>query len=154
MADFYADSSALVKRHVAEAGTAWLQTVADPASGNTMITSQISIVETISAFQRRVREGSLSMADAQQVRSDFLALCTSEYQLVACTTAIITDAWALLERHPLRAYDAIQLASAIATNRSLHHAGLPVAIMLCSDQRLRQAAIAEGLLTDDPALHP
>ncbi len=154
MADYYADSSVLVKRHVAEPGTRWFQAVADPVSGNTIITSQISIVETISAFQRRVRDGVLLMADAVQLREDFLELCQTEYRLLACTPALVTASWSLLERHPLRAYDSIQLASALAAQAALHAAGVTTFTMLCSDQRLSRAAAAEGLIIDDPAKYP
>jgi len=107
--DYYADSSVLVKRHVFEPGTNWFQQLADPASGNTILTAQISIVEVISALQRRVREGVLTQVDAQRLGGDIRALGQHEYQLIAVTLAIIERACQLLERHPLRAYDAIQL---------------------------------------------
>jgi hypothetical protein len=47
MADYYADSSVLVKRHVREAGTDWFMALADPATGNTIITAHLSVVEVI-----------------------------------------------------------------------------------------------------------
>jgi hypothetical protein len=34
MAVFYADSSVLVKRHVVEAGSLWVENVCDPQQGN------------------------------------------------------------------------------------------------------------------------
>ena len=71
MADFYADSSVLVKRHVREAGTDWFVAVADPATGNTILTAQISQVEVISALQRRVRDGELDASDAVRLGDDF-----------------------------------------------------------------------------------
>jgi uncharacterized protein len=39
MADYYADSSALVKRHIPEIGSAWFQALADLDAGNTILTS-------------------------------------------------------------------------------------------------------------------
>lgn len=39
MAHFYADSSALVKRHIAESGSAWFQALAAPPAGNAITTS-------------------------------------------------------------------------------------------------------------------
>ncbi len=51
MAHFYVDSSVLVKRHIAEHGSAWFRALADPAAGTTIITAQISIVEVVSASQ-------------------------------------------------------------------------------------------------------
>ena len=35
MADYYADSSALVKRHIPEIGSAWFQALTDQIAGNT-----------------------------------------------------------------------------------------------------------------------
>jgi uncharacterized protein len=60
MAEHYADSSVLVKRHVNEIGSGWFRALADPATGNVIITSRVSIIEIYSAFNRRVREASLS----------------------------------------------------------------------------------------------
>jgi predicted nucleic acid-binding protein len=154
VSDYYVDSSVLVKRHVFELGTNWFQHIADPASGNTILTAQISIVEVISAVQRRVREGVLTQADAHQIAIDVRALGQHEYHLIAITSAVIERACQLLERHPLRAYDAIQLAAALITDETYRAANLARAIFLSSDQRLRQAAIDEGLPTDDPSRYP
>ena len=59
MEEFYADSSVLVKRHVPEAGSSWFRAIADPASGNVIITARVSVVEVYSALNRRVRAGTL-----------------------------------------------------------------------------------------------
>jgi len=53
MAYYYADSSALVKRHVREAGTDWFRTLAETASGNVFITARLSLIEVYSALNRR-----------------------------------------------------------------------------------------------------
>jgi uncharacterized protein len=60
----------------------------------------------------------------------------------------------LLDMHPLRAYDAIQLASALAANTKLSVAGLPASIFVSADVQLLSVAIAEGLTVDDPNTHP
>lgn len=53
---YFADSSALVKRHVAEIGSRWFSQLADAQTGNTIIISRLSISEIFSAFNRRFRE--------------------------------------------------------------------------------------------------
>ena len=63
MADYYADSSVLVKRHVQETGAAWFRQLADPATGNVIITARISAIEVYSALSRRRREARLSGTD-------------------------------------------------------------------------------------------
>ena len=45
MADYYADSSVLIKRHVREAGTDWFCALADASSGQVITTARISEVE-------------------------------------------------------------------------------------------------------------
>jgi len=53
---YYSDSSVLIKRHVHEIGSLWFQNIADPKSGNVIITATLSVVEVISALNRRKRE--------------------------------------------------------------------------------------------------
>ena len=154
MADFYADSSVLVKRHIAERGSAWFRMLADPATGNTIITAQISVVEVVSAFNRRVREATLPRADYARIRADFDALCGSEYRLVSTSLLVLERARDLLEHHPLRAYDAVQLASGLIANAALLSAGLPALTFLAADTGLLNAAAAEGLGIDDPNVYP
>ena len=56
----------------------------------------------------------------------------------------------LLERHPLRAYDAVQLASGLFANDLLIAMEQPTLTFLCADDRLLAAAQAEGLAIDNP----
>lgn len=154
MADYYADSSALVKRHVHETGTAWFRTLADPTAGNVIITARISMVEVYSALNRRRREANISAADYAQIVADFATICATEYQFVELTASVVERARLLLERYPLRAYDAVQLASALLTHDTLQASGLPPLTFLAADDRLLTAAEAEGLATDNPNAHP
>ena len=154
MTDYYADSSVLVKRHVNEIGSGWFRALADPATGNTIITSRVSIIEVYSAFNRRVREASLSPVDYAQLAADFASIYGDEYQIVELTVPVADSARALLEHHALRSYDAIQLASALITSEALQAAGLSVPIFLAADDRLLNAAQAEGLPIDNPNAHP
>jgi hypothetical protein len=59
----------------------------------------------------------------------------------------------LLERHPLRASDAIHLATALTSNQLLSNGDLPALTFLCADDRLLDAAMAEGLGVDNPNHH-
>jgi len=60
----------------------------------------------------------------------------------------------LLERHPLRAYDAVHLATALRIHRWLVAAGQVGLAFLSADDRLNTAAAAEGLAVDNPNQHP
>jgi hypothetical protein len=153
MAFYYADSSALVKRHVAEIGSAWFTALADPAIHNTIVTAHVSLVELYSALNRRIREQTLTRADYAQIIPDLDLIFNSQYGIVPLSQTVINEAKGLFERHPLRAYDAVQLASAIYTQSGLHAAGASPLIFLSADGRLLTAAEAEGFVTDNPNLH-
>ncbi|MDQ3652337.1 MAG: type II toxin-antitoxin system VapC family toxin [Acidobacteriota bacterium] len=153
-ASYYADSSVLVKRHVREIGTRWFRQLADPPAANVIITAQLSIVEVYSALNRRRRELSISAADYMTIAGEFATVVKDEYEMMPLSPVVIDRARLLLERHSLRAGDAIQLASALLTNDKLQAASFPPATFLTADDRLLVAAQAESLTTDDPRLHP
>ncbi len=144
----------LVKRHVVEVGTPWVQALADPAAGHLFATSRISIVEVISALNRRQRDGTVSAGEYARISTDFAALCATTYQLVELTEEVVDEAWRLLEQYALRAYDAVQLASALLTDRIIRTNGDPPLMFLAADDRLLTAAQREGLAVDNPNWHP
>lgn len=154
MADYYADSSALVKRHVYEIGSVWFQALADPAAGNVIISARLSIVEVYSAFNRRLREAHLSSVDYAQIVADFTTSCATDYELVELTPSVVERARSLLEHYPLRAYDAMQLASALTANDILQHLDLPALTFLSADNRLLNVAEIEGLAVENPNIYP
>lgn len=151
---YYADSSVLVKRHVQEIGSLWLQNLSTPSTGNIIITATLSIIEVISALNRRKREASISTNDYAQLSTDFLLTVSNEYELIDLSNSVIVESNRLLENYPLRAGDSIQLASAIQARDALQNNKLPTPIFLVSDAKLLDAARAEGFTVDDPLLHP
>lgn len=151
---YYADSSALIKRHVSEIGSAWIERQFDATGGNSIITSKLSVVEVLSAMNRQRREAGISATEYAAFSGDFLAFVQNDYQIVELSDAILLESQRLLETHPLRAGDAIQLASAILADNQLQNAKLSPLIFLASDIRLLSAAENERLQTDDPQHHP
>ena len=53
MSHVYFDSSALVKRYVAEVGTSWIMGLCAPDTGNALYTVRISAAEIVAALFRR-----------------------------------------------------------------------------------------------------
>lgn len=151
---YYADSSVLIKRHVSEVGSVWFQNLVSPASRNEIITAKLSIVEVLSAFNRRRREANISQIDYDDFAKDFSTISNNEYHLLDLTDSIIAESKRLLETHPLRAGDSIQLAAAIHARNLLQNSQLSPPIFLASDNKLFDAAIAEGFITDNPNTHP
>jgi uncharacterized protein len=154
MAHYYLDSSALVKRYVAERGTSWISHVCDAASGHTLYTVRISGAELIAALFRRSRAGSLSVLDAQAEAAQFKADVPYDYEIVEVTEALVNAAMILAERHGLRGYDAVQLAAALELQTTLTASGLPTLTLVSADAELNAAAVAEGLMVEDPNLYP
>ena len=151
---YYADSSILVKRHVSEIGSIRFQNLVLPASNNEIITAKLSITEVFSAFNRRKREAAISQIDYNDFAKDFSNVSNNEYHLLDLNDSIVAKSQRLLETHPLRAGDSIQLATAIYARNMLQNSALPSPIFLASDNKLLDAAIAEGFTTDKPNLHP
>ncbi len=81
MTAYFGDSSALVKWYISETGSAWVQQITDPQTGNLLFIARITWVEVISAFARRQREGSLTFADVAQVIQEFRDFNT-QYQVI------------------------------------------------------------------------
>lgn len=147
---YYLDASVLVKRYVDEAGSDWLRATIASAEPPLLFTSRLTIVEVISAFSRRAREGSLSAGEFAAASDAFRGDCLNEYQIMPPTVAVIDLACALLPRHPLRAYDAIHLATALGAQQFLAAQDYPSLTFLSADDRLNRVAAAEGLAVDNP----
>ncbi|MGI8493988.1 MAG: type II toxin-antitoxin system VapC family toxin [Pyrinomonadaceae bacterium] len=110
---YYADSSALLKRHVIEIGSNWIKNEFSVGSNNTVYTSKLSIAEVLSALNRRKRESSVSPADYAKFSRDFLAVSKFQYETIDLSDAVLLESQRLLENYPLRVGDAIQLAYAL-----------------------------------------
>jgi len=134
----YFDASALAKRYVREKDSARVRrllALAVPA------TSRLSAVEIVSALMRRSREGTVSEKNRQRALAvldgDLAAML-----VVELTPELVTRAQGLLRTYPLRAGDAIQLASCLQLQEEL--ADEPV-VFVAFDVRLIAAADAEGV---------
>jgi predicted nucleic acid-binding protein len=133
----YFDASALVKRYVRETGGI---TVRRLLASGIAASSRLSEVEVSSGIIRRAREGAFTI----QRRDRMLAALQRDVPalaLVEMTLEITADARTLLVRHPLRAGDAVQLASCLYLQQQLAQ---PVPFV-AFDGRLVHAARAEGL---------
>jgi predicted nucleic acid-binding protein len=150
---FYADTSVLLKRHITEPGSRWFQEVVD-FSDASILTTELSIVEVYSALNRLVREGNLPLDLYQDLTIVLKRLFEFRYESIPISNPIRDIACGVLERHPLRAYDSIHLASALFSNRRLISEGKVGLTFQSSDYRLLAAATAEDLPTFDPTTAP
>ena len=151
---YYLDTSALIKRYLTETGSRWIRDVVQPAAGHLWATSQLTTIEINSAFARRRREGTVTPAQYADCQSAFAEDCVTLYQLVEIGDTVLALARDLVQRHPLRTLDALQLASALLVSRLFAGLNLTPLTFLSADDRLLAVAQAEGLQTDNPNLYP
>jgi hypothetical protein len=147
---YFFDSSALTKYYVTEPGTAWVTGVIRDRVMHRVFIAQVTPVEIISAVSRLKREGRLPPRTAQAIRLLLNRHVRRRYDEVIMVTSVVERACDLLEVHPLRAYAALQLASALEINARLVRANLPSLIFVTADASLLAAAKQQGLQTENP----
>jgi hypothetical protein len=136
----FADSSALVKLYADEAGHEPIRRLTSVA------VAQLARVEVPAALWRKQRMDELSADDAALLTADFEAdYYGTDSQLprfaaVAVSGTLLDQAARLCASHGLRAYDAVQLSSALAVRRAEEGRTAFAAF----DRSLRTAAAAEG----------
>ena len=131
------DSSALVPLVVSADATAWARKLlrSDPEA----LVWVVSPVEVRSALARRQRDGTLARRGFQEARDRSLRLFGAMTHVVALEP-ICARALRLVELHPLRAADALQLGAALVVSRE-RPGSLPFVTL---DERLAEAAEKEG----------
>ncbi len=147
MALYYFETSALVKLYVREPGTERLLALADRSSENRLAILALAQVELRSAVRRRERNGEIPTLVATQLLEVFKRHVEARFIIQAVTDFVLDIASMLVDRHALRAFDAVQLAGYMALKSS---AGADVPVFVCSDHELLTAAKQEGIPILDP----
>jgi uncharacterized protein len=147
---YFADTSAIIKHYTPEPGSAWMTDLI-AASGNTIVLAEITLAEVGAAMAAKARaSASLSFLQRDRDLSRFLQDCNDIYGLIALTRPIIDIAVALTQKHRLRGYDAVQLATALNLANTLQIQHLPDPIFATADADLIRAATAERLAAENP----
>ena len=147
MALYYLETSALVKLYVREPGTDHLLALATRSSDNRLAILSLSQVEFRSAIRRRERSGEIPAVVATELLDAFSRHLASRFVTQTITDFLLDIACVLVDRHALRAFDAMQLAGYVVLRSSL---GADTPVFVCSDQELLMAAKREGAPTVDP----
>lgn len=153
MSIFFFDSSALAKRYMPEIGTGWVRKQTATTNGNDIVIAQITPVELYSALARQYHDTQIDLTRLQAFRRLFMRHIQNQYLVLTLSSAIITRALSLHETYRLRAYDSVQLASALELNARLVTTGQTLTFV-AADARLLQAAVSAGLPTDNPNNYP
>ncbi|MEK7727292.1 MAG: type II toxin-antitoxin system VapC family toxin [candidate division KSB1 bacterium] len=147
---YYLDSSIAVKRYALEKGSDWAKSIFTPTADNKVYLGQIGIVEIAAALSKKVRTQELTQENYEAALDLFLAAVENEeYFIASLNEEIVSGAVDLTRRHPLRGYDAVHLATAIALNTTFSEASLPSLAFASSDKILCEAAQKEGLVVSN-----
>jgi predicted nucleic acid-binding protein len=136
----FADSSALVKLYFEEAGSA------EVLSLDGLIVSQLARVEVPAAIWRKQRMGFLGAREAgllvEEFEADYYGTQTElpRFAAVAASDLVVDTASRLAGVHGLRAYDALQLATA----QVARSADPGCRTFVAYDADLCKAAVGEG----------
>jgi uncharacterized protein len=145
---YYLETSALVKLYVYEPGTEHLVRLSASDAGHRFAILSLAQVEFSSAIRRQQRGGEISGAEADALIESFLQHLEGRFVVQPFTESLLDVALALIDEHPLRGYDAMQLAGYLML-RSVSGAEQP--IFVCADKALLTAARNEGCPILDPS---
>lgn len=138
------DTSALVPLLVREAATPWAESLL--AEDGEVVAAWITEAEAASALARRRREGGLKDQDHALALKRLRRLKAAWHEVLP-TERVRREALRLLQAHPLRTLDALQLASLLVAAE-----GDPEALPLVTlDERLALAASLEGVFVLGPS---
>ncbi|HUI53734.1 MAG TPA: type II toxin-antitoxin system VapC family toxin [Bryobacteraceae bacterium] len=147
MALYYLETSAAVKLYIREPGTAQLLRLTKSRSDRFAVLS-ITQVEFRSAVRRRQRAGDLSQDLAATLVKRFARHLESFFLRQTLSDGVLEVSCDLLDRHPLRAYDAVQLAGCLVLKASNSK---EYTVFVCSNEPLIRAAQMEGVEVLDPS---
>jgi len=133
----YLDTSSLVKLYVDEPGSADVLALAKSAEA--VATSRVAYVEAMAAFVRRLAAAHPTKA-YRQTKEAFLK-DWPDYLIIEVIDSISRLAADLAEKHHLRGFDCLHLASAVFLKNRVSR---PV-VFSSADKKLNQAAYKEGL---------
>lgn len=131
--NIFFDSSAFIKKFIQERGSAEVDDYCQQAS--ILGLSIICLPEMMSALNRKVREGGISIENYYDVK-ERITEDIEDIQIINLVPEVVEGSITLLENNMLRSLDALHLACAITWNSEL---------FISSDKRQIQAATNSGL---------
>jgi len=147
LASYYLETSALVKLYVNEPGTDKMIRLAQTCGPRKMTVLALSRVEFRAAIRRRERLGDIEVGLGDALRARFDSHWELQFLIQPVTEMVLADAALLIDRHPLRAYDAVQLAGCLVFRT---RTGPEPVVFVCADHDLLGAAANEGVTVLDP----
>ena len=150
---YYLDSSALAKHYLIEPGSRWITELITHTAPVRFVSTELAIVEVVCAITRAERERRISALLRNKLAARSARETRNVVELIGTSRRILGHASQLALRHPLRAYDAIHLATALWILSETLMLGMPAPIFVSADANLLAAAQAEGLAVENPNEH-
>jgi len=119
MTIYFLDTSAIVKHYFREQGYNWIRNLHDPVHEHELYISQVALVEVVASTSRKAREQNISLEERDAIIDDFRRDVQNTYNIWLTDNALYIAAGDLCRSRRLRAYDAVQLASAIAVHKDV-----------------------------------
>ncbi|MFN3480065.1 MAG: type II toxin-antitoxin system VapC family toxin [Thermodesulfovibrionales bacterium] len=135
----YLDTSVLVKLYVEETGSEKIRDITRNAT--VVSTSKVAYAEARAAFARKQKEDGFSINTLRRIVDD-LNKDWESYFVIELTDGLIRFAGDIAEKHLLRGFDSIHLASALYLKNKT---GVEI-YFSSNDARLNQAADEEGII--------
>lgn len=151
---YFFDSSSIVKNYVQEIGTTWVKVIFNSLQTTTIYSAEIAEVEVVAAFARKLKGKRLTQLDANTASQQFKLDFSKDFRIVQTNQILIKSAIQIAEKHFLRGYDAVQLASALEVENELVSLNLPSLIFVSADNELNNAAKSAGLTVENPNNYP
>jgi len=150
---YYLEPSALVKYYVTEPGSTWVRALVD-TEDNVLVTAEITIAEVSAALAVIARVGRISRRQRDELWGKFKRDLLTHYEVLPTHRTVINRAAELCQKHPLRGFDAIHLASGLQLQETLvqQEEGM-VITYVTGDDALITAGQSEGLSVDNPFWH-
>jgi uncharacterized protein len=147
----YVDSSALVKHYVRETGTDALNEIfAKHSGGQGIFISSLTYAEILAAFARRSRENPRFRKETELAHKQFQQDWKSVLTRIDLNDDVLRYVSKLVDAHPLRGADAVQLSSALWLRDTVSTGHSNAVKFACSDRQLAHAAQSEGLPVFNP----
>lgn len=152
MMHFYLDTSALFKRYHDESGSTFIHSLFDQAYRNeyAFYTSILTGIEFCSVIRRHQREGGVDEETAESIIHTFLFESEATLNTFPVDQQILQTAMTLISNHPLKAYDAVQLATCFEAK--IYSTKTNGFYFVCDDDRLREAAKRECVNVLNPRI--
>ena len=154
MANYFFDTSALVKRHVNETGSSWVKSLVRAKAGHRVYIARITTVKLTSAITRRQHAGDLSAAQAGAILGHFRRHLTQYYRIIELTPAPLCRGDAGSPQSPAQGLRCRTPAVVLEVHRLQPDAGLGPVTLVSVDRDLNTAATTEGLAVEDTTMHP